>query len=241
VNVYIGTVDTIDNLRLIENGLLHMRFELDRENPSYFRLARESHLILLRAMIETLKGGDYSAVIENQSKKDSVNYLIGNKTWQEIRKVKIKGCNKAKRFSDPVACPQPSESKIEIRLPSLHKARLIGFYDALAMIQTECYMHHFIFSKSVLISDEDMRTFEWLHESIRNEYEHFLLDSYWAPVYDLLWATQHCLSVSKELLFESGNVDFHKVTKESLKELLESVFKGVTLLLMNSQQASKLA
>jgi len=238
------TVDKIDNLRLIENSLLHMQFELERESPSYFRLAREAHLLLYRTMIESLTGSNWQNVTGHRSKNHSVKYLLGNKPCQEIHKVKIDGCDKAWRFSDPVVCAQPPESRInEVFLKnvfrSLDEAWLIGFYDALAMIQTENFMHQFIFSKSTMISDEDMKAFEWLHESIRNEYEHFIPKLYWAPVYDLLWVTQRCLSVSKELLFESGNVDFHKVTKESLKELLESVLKGVILLLRNSRQASK--
>jgi hypothetical protein len=238
------TIDKIDNLRLIENSLLHMQFELDRENPSYFRLAREAHLLLYRTMIESLTGSNWQNVTGRRGKDRSVKYQMGDKPWQEIHKVPIKDCRRAWRFSDPVICPQPPENRInELFLRnmfrSLHKAKLIGFYDALAMIQTECFMHKFIYSKSVMISNEDMKMFEWLHENIRNEYEHFIPKLYSVPVYDLLWAVERCLSVSKELLFESGNVDFHKATKESFKELLESVFKGVTLLLRNSQQALK--
>jgi hypothetical protein len=244
-NVYMETVDKIDNLRLIENSLLHMQFELERESPSYFRLAREAHLLLYRTMIESLTGSNWQNVTGHRAKDRSVKYQWGDKPWQEIHKeVKIEGCHEAWRFSHPVVCAQPPEDRInEVFLKSvfrsLGEAWLIGFYDALAMIQTECFMHKFIYSKSIMISNEDMITFEWLHENIRNEYEHFIPKLYWAPVYDLLWAVERCLSVSKELLFESGNVIFHTVTKKSLKELLESVFKGATLLLRNSQQASK--
>jgi len=237
-------VDKIDNLRLIENSLLHMQFELERESPSYFRLAREAHLLLYRSMIESLTHSNWQNVTGHRSKNHSVKYLLKNKPCQEIHKVKIDGCDKAWRFSDPVASAQPPENRInEVFLKnvfrSLDEAWLIGFYDALAMIQTENFMHQFIFSKSIMISDEDMKMLEWLHESIRNEYEHFIPKLYWAPVYDLLCATQLCLSVSKFLLFESGNVLFHALTKESLHELIESVFKEVTLLSRNSQQASK--
>jgi len=238
------TVDKIDNLRLIENSLLHMQFELDRESPSYFRLAREAHLLLYRTMIESLTGSNWQNVTEHRSKNNSVEYKIGDKPWQEIHKVKIDGCDRAFRFSVPVECAQPPESRInDVFLKnvfrSLHNAKLIGFYDALAMIQAECFMREFIFSKSIPISDKDMKTFEWLHEDIRNEYEHFIPKFYSVAVHELIMATELCLCVSKELLFESGNVLFHTVTKESLKELLESVFKGVTLLLRNNRQGSK--
>jgi len=243
-NVYMETVDKIDNLRLIENSLLHMRFELNRESPSYFRLAREAHLLLYRTMIETLTRSNWQNVTGHRSKVHSVKYQIGDKPWQEIHKVLIDGCNRAQRFSDPIVCAQPPESRInDVFLKnvfrSLHKAKLIGFYDALAMIQTEYCMHQFIFSKSIPISDKDMKTFEWLHEDIRNEYEHFITKFYSVVVHELIMATELCLRVSKELLFESVNVIFHTVTKESLKELLESVFKGVTLLLRNNRQGSR--
>ena len=245
------TIDKIDNLRLIENGLLHMQFELDRESPSYFRLSREAHLLLYRTMIEALKGSNNLAVTKPRSKnhntklKDlSVKYLIGDKPWQEIHWVPINDCKNAWRFSGPVICAQPPESRInDVFLKnvfrSLRNAKLIGFYDALARIQTENFMHQFIFSKSILISDQDMKMFEWLHEDIRNVYEHYIPMFYSFGVHELLMAAELCLSVSKVLLFESVNVIFHTVTKESLKELLESVFKGVTSLLRDNRHASK--
>jgi hypothetical protein len=223
-------IDKIDNLRLIENSLIHMQFEIDRESPSYFRLAREAHLLLYRTMIETLKGSANLAVTGHRSKDDSIKYQIGNKPWQEIHKPKNK--RGAWRFSDPVVCVQPPESRInDVFLKnvfrSLHEAKLIGFYNALAMIQTECFMRGFIFRKPPLISDEDMKTFEWLHEDIRNEYEHFIPKFYRVAVHELLLATELCLSVSKIHLFESVNVIFHTVTKESLKALLDLVFNEV--------------
>jgi hypothetical protein len=226
-NIYMETIDKIDNLSLIENSLLHMRFELERESPSYFRLAREAHLLLYRTMIETLKEPANLAVTGHRSKDDSIKYQIADKPWQEIHKVPISGCRKAWRFSDPGICPQPPENKRKVRFRSLPNAKLIGFYDALAMIQTECFMRYFIFSKPPLISDEDMKTLEWLHEDIRNEYEHFVPKFYRVAIHELLMATELCLSVSKILLFEPVNVIFHTVTKKSLKELLELVFKGV--------------
>ena len=237
------TIDKIDNLRLIENSLLHMQFELDRESPNYFRLARETHLLLYRAMIETLTHSNWQNVAEHQSKDRSTKYQIEDKPWQEIHKVPIDGCRRAWRFSDPVMCPPPESKFNDVFLKnvfrSLDGAKLIGFYDALAMIQTECFMHQFIFSKSISISNEDMKMFEWLHKAIKNEYEHFKPKFYRVGVHELLMAAELCLSVSKVLLFESVNVIFHTVTKESLKELFESVFKGVTLLLRNSQQVLK--
>jgi hypothetical protein len=83
---------------------------------------------------------------------------------------------------------------------------LISFYDSLAMIQTECFMHKFVDSKEVLVSDDEMKQLEWLHENIRNEYEHFVPKSYSAPSLDLIELTILSLHLSKKLLFDSKNV-----------------------------------
>ena len=51
-----AVMDEITNLSLVENGLLHIQFELGRSAPSYFRVAREAHLLFYRSMIERLRG-----------------------------------------------------------------------------------------------------------------------------------------------------------------------------------------
>lgn len=79
------------------------------------------------------------------------------------------------------------------------------------MIQTECFMAQFMHSAVVPVCDEDMKTLEWLHEEIRNEYEHFIPKSYTAPVQDLLAAAELCLHLARKLLFDSENVLFHAI------------------------------
>ena len=84
-----ATWDAIENLSLIKNGLLHLRFELSRENPSYFRIAREAHLLLYRSMVEALKGSANLAVTGRPPKDRSYKYQRGGNPWQEIHKVRI--------------------------------------------------------------------------------------------------------------------------------------------------------
>src|SRR6266571_1300264 len=97
-------MEETDNLQLIENGLLHVAFELGRDEPSYFRLARESHLILYRAMIETLRGSDGSSIVGRPTGDRSTKYQIGDAPWQEIHRVSIPGSSNAWRFSSPTLC-----------------------------------------------------------------------------------------------------------------------------------------
>lgn len=192
--------ETINNLNLIENGLVHTQFELSRDEPSFFRAAREAHLILYRAMVEALKGSANLPITGRRSKSPEHKYQLGNEPWKTIHKVPIIGCKVAWRFSEPTECKPP---KINYK-PQPYVPRgddfLISFYDALAMIQADCFMKQTIKSKTVQVSDTDMQRLEWLHEDIRNEYEHFVPKSYSAPINDLAVLTAISLKLSKELL-----------------------------------------
>lgn len=218
-------LETVDNLSFIENGLLHIQFELSRNKPSYFRIAKESHLILYRSMIEALKGSANLAITGRSRKNRSRKYKLGNKPWQEIHKVAVNNCRAAWRFSIPEICDEPQidtrdAAKIQ---QSDGNDYLISFYDALAMIQSECFMHQFVHSTLVRVSNDEMKILEWLHEYIRNEYEHFIPKSYMAPVRDLSRAASLCLRLSSQLLFKSKNVMFHRIPEAELKVFLENV------------------
>ena len=144
--IRINAMDKIDNFHLIENGLHHIQFEMLRDKTSFFRIARESHLILYRSMIEVLKGTSNLSVTGRPSKNRSYKYKLGNNTWQEIHKVEIDGCEKAWRFSEPTPCQEPKKLR-EFGNKKNQKNDnnfLIGFYDALSMIQTECFMEKYI-------------------------------------------------------------------------------------------------
>jgi hypothetical protein len=218
-------LEPVDNLSFIENGLLHIQFELSRNKPSYFRIARESHLILYRSMIEALKGSANLAVTRRPRKNRSHKYKRGNKPLQEIHKVAVNDCMVAWRFSIPEICDEPqidTNDAAEIQQPG-GDDYLISFYDALAMIQSECFMHQFVHSTLVPVSDGEMNILEWLHEYIRNEYEHFVPKSYGAPATDLSSAASLCLRLSSQLLFKSKNVMFRSVPEAELKTLFENV------------------
>jgi hypothetical protein len=216
--------DKIDNLTLIENGLVHFQFELSRERPSYFRVARDAHLVLYRAMIEALRGSDNWAVTLKRPRDRSFKYQKGNNPWKEIHKVAVPGCRLAWRYSQPEPCQAPPMPTIDAEPEQAKRDEyLVGFYDALAMIQTECFMGQLVHSKIVAVSDADMKTLEWLHEEIRNEYEHFVPKGYMAPWQDLVMAAATCRQLAQMCLFESGNILFHDVPRDRLEQLLQHV------------------
>jgi len=219
--------ETIDNLNLIENGLLHIGFEISRDAPSFFRVAREAHLILYRAMIEALKGSANLAITSRPSKQREHEYQIGDEPWKEIHKVPVTGCNVAWRFSEP-AQGEPPVINYELQ-PDLPKGDdyLISFYDALAMIQADCFMQRFIYSKTVQVSDIDMQRLEWLHEDIRNEYEHFVPKSYIAPISNLAEVTVVSLRLCRDLLESQMVIPSLLESYGRLKELLENSIQQI--------------
>jgi len=86
-------------------------------------------------------------------------------------------------------------------------------------------MGGFVHSRPIPVSDEDMSRLEWLHEEVRNEYEHFVPKFYLASADDLLRAAETCLCVTHEILFSSNNVLFHEMPGEQLKNILQSVLQ----------------
>jgi hypothetical protein len=195
-----------------------MVYEKTLAEPSYFRIAREAHLVLYRSMVEAVKGSANLAVTGKFPKKPVFQYQQGDEPWREIHRVDVTGRKKAWRFSVPVAIGPPNLGLGRAEEP---EDRLVGFYDVLAMIQTECFMGQFMHSKVVPVDDEEMATLEWLHESIRNEYEHFVPKHYAASVQELLAASDVCLRLAGDLLFRCGNVRLEHPLSDQLRELFE--------------------
>jgi hypothetical protein len=224
--------DKIDNITLIENCLLHLQFELSRIRPSFFRIAREAHMTLYRSMIEVLRGTANLAITGKRSKNRKCIYRRDGKPWQEVHKVPVDGCKKAWRFSQPESFEEP-QSNFKPSSDKTKKDYLIGFYDGLAMIQTECFMNQYIHSKTFPLSDSDMKTLEWLHEEIRNEYEHFVPKIYISPIHDLINVSKLCIKLSRNLLLESGNIIFFNVSSNRFEtlfiETLNSIERYTTL------------
>ena len=225
-------VDKIENLRLIENGLRHLCFELREPKPIYFRVAKEAHQVLYRTMIEALRGSDNAAIVglRHQPKDHSVRYQTNNQPWQEVHKVAIPKCINAWRFSVPTPCASPrrTDSGGGGRKTKAN-AHLIGFYDALAMVQTDVFMGRFVHSGPIQVMDDESKILEWLHDDVRNEFEHFLPKLYSAMVIDLLEAAKLCLTLADKILFESNAIVFHSFSQKRLKNGLKRSMRGVLL------------
>ena len=207
----------IDNLSLIEDNINHIRFEIDSNESFYFRISKESHLLFYRCMIEALKGTANLQVIYDKRKKRkrTHKYKLGEQDWKEIKKITIDGCNRAWRYSEPNPCEAP-----DIRPRNWDDINsenfLINFYDALALIQTECFMSKYIHSQPIAINDIEMKEFEILHELVRNSFEHFIPSTWIITKEELINRAILCLNKSYSLLFESNNIIFHN-SVDSLK------------------------
>lgn len=199
------TIEWTENLALLADNLRHLSFELRLESPNWFRVAKEGYQLSARTMVEALRGtANLEIKGRYRDKNRVIRYFIGEPTWKEIRKEAIPGCKQAWRYSAPV--------KVESgNLPPAVRTKpvddqLIGFFDLLAMIQTECFMSRLCFSNPVHVTDEDMHRLEWLHAQIRNEFEHFMPKVYGAPATDLRRACHLALELTHRLIHEGGTI-----------------------------------
>jgi hypothetical protein len=218
--------ESIDNHRLIYNGLEHIEFELCRQPASYFRIAREAHQILYRSLVGALKGTANIAVTGKPKGRREHRYQLGNGPIKEIHKESVAGCNFAWRFSDPVVVDSFFQSDVN-ETSTRSDDFLIPFYDALAMIQTECFVHQFVQSQEVTITDQEMKLMEWLHEAIRNEYEHFVPRGYSAPIENLLLTSKVALEKALASLFHTKNVLFfdHSVPQKLMRDKFDNILR----------------
>ncbi len=221
--------ERVDNLILLANGLEHIHFEIEKKKPFYFRAAKEAHLILYRTMVEALRGtANLTITGKPKDKKRSVSYKSGNEPWCEVHKIEVEGCKKAWRYSEPTELVE-----IPIMNNSFNSEELSNylqtFYDLLAKVQSPCFMRHYYHSKPVQIADKEMKLLEWLHEKIRNEFEHFTPKLLSVSIADLIRSLVLCLELSKKILFESGNVIHHKdnsAIKNDMDSLVDELKKN---------------
>lgn len=201
--------EKIDNLVLLDNGIEHIRIELNKNVPLFFRIGKEAHLVLYRSMVEALRGtANRSITGSSKDRKRIVKYKIGEQLWKQIEKADYSGCKHAWRYSDPIQTAKPDDTGERFDISDMSNY-LQSFYDLLAKIQAECFMSRNFNSKPIQVSDKEMQVLEWLHEEIRNEFEHFIPKLYYVPIPDLLSASRVCLNLSFKLLFESQNVAFY--------------------------------
>lgn len=206
--------ERIDNIVLIQDSIDHIQYELAGKR-NLVRIAVESHQILLRSMVQALRGSNNLAVTGRRPKHWKIRYELGNEPCKIIEEQRIDGCNKAWRFSAPRLSsnplPQGGEPASDERLTDQH---LLGFYDFLAMVQTECRMCRYVMSKPIFIQDSEMQVLEWLHENVRNTIEHFVPQSYLIGKESLVLAIQICIRRSVELFCETNTLVFFEEEQE---------------------------
>lgn len=197
----------IDSFTLIRDALRHIALELKRKNPDLFRITKEAYNALYRTMTEALLIGNpdrvtYS-VLSKRNKKKTRKYRSGNEPWKVITKQKIEGCQILWKYTDPVDCDKPN-LEYENRDSGIRK--LLPFDDMIAMIQTECCMGIYIHSKPIQISDDGMKSLDWMYTKVRNEFEHFTPKGYSVHKDLLIRAIIISLKVTRDLIHESGTI-----------------------------------
>lgn len=198
--------EAVSNPILILDAMAHLNHEL-HNNRRLFRVAVESHQILHRTMVQALRGSNNLNITGRRPKRWEVRYQYSNDPWKYITEQAIENCNKAWRFTEPQICdPVVSSHNVPTPIERLLDQHLLGFYDFLAMVQTECYMSRLTISKPINISDEEMQILEWLHEDVRNAIEHFVPSSRLIETESMIEAIHLCIRYSVQLICESGTI-----------------------------------
>ena len=219
--------ENINNIALIRNNLRHINAELDSTKPSPMRIAKECHQLFSRMMVEALRGTSNTPILGRPQKNRKYWYTKENDPWMVMQKEKIEGCCRAWRYSEPV--PETPPCYHEQRPSKTERDDfLFGFYDLLAMIQAPCFMHRYVHSEVVSVSDKEMHLLEWLHEEIRNDFEHFMPKKLLVFSDDCLCATGLCLRLAMDLLTKSNNVNVLLVGLEGLPVELSSTLASLS-------------
>jgi len=241
-------IEFVKNIDLLENNFKHILYELKDDNISFFRIAREYHQALSRTMVEVLYG---FPEIKKRGSLEKFEYTKAgaNSPWFEIHKIKITKENKVWRYSQPKEKIQKaneqsdknidknslenlSEEKMRLKIVNNYieelsktERHLKDFYLLLALIQTKYFSNCFNRNKMIEITDEEMLDLEFLHENIRNEYEHFSLGFYGNKVDVLVKVSGLCSNIIKKLLLESVNVGALKLPEKIIEcdELLNKI------------------
>ena len=219
--------ENINNIELIRNNLRHINAELDSTKPSPMRIAKESHQLLSRMMVEALRGTSNAPILGRPQENRKYWYKKGMDPWMVIQKENIDGCTKAWRYSEPVSEHPPCYQ--EQRTSKTERCDfLVGFYDLLAMIQARCFMHRYVHSQVVSVSDTEMHSLEWLHEEIRNDFEHFIPMNLLVSSDDCLRSASLCLRLAIDLLTKSNNVNVLQDGLDVLRSELSSTLASVS-------------
>ena len=215
----------LDNIKLIWNNFRHIDYELVSNKPLFMRVAKECHQLFSRMMVEALRGTANLAITGRPTDTRKHWYKRDKDPWKAVQKENIDGCSKAWRYSEPVPESPPhivNNEKVQSRSGNY----LLGFYDLLAMIQAPCFMVRYIHSAVISVSDTEMQLLEWLHEEIRNDFEHFIPKILLVSSEDCLRASEICLRLSIDLLTKSNTVTPYGI--EGLQAELSSTLDSVT-------------
>ena len=144
-----------------------------------------------------------------------------------IQGEKIEGCCRAWRYSGPVPESPPCSHKRRVS-KTKRGDFLVGFYDLLAMIQAPCFMHRYVHSEVVSVSDTEMHLLEWLHEEMRNDFDHFIPRNLLVCSDDCRRGAELCLRLALDLLTKSNNVNVLQDGLDGLRTELNSTRVSVS-------------
>jgi hypothetical protein len=142
------------------------------------------HHALYSFCIAALHHGNWEEVASSGRDDERVHVMRGDGPWYACRRVRVPETRHAYRLVwEPIDGEPPSlrdqstedRDAGDERLKRFSKAKLIGFWTALARVQDGYHwMARYVDSTPLTLTDEQVRDIDWLTEQVRNRLMHFV-------------------------------------------------------------------
>jgi len=113
------------------------------------------------------------------------------------------------------ACKGTSPSNVTCKTKS-GKMKLISFDDALKLCQRPDWMHMTVFSKHLVLTDQQKKSVERLKEGLRNNFEHYIPTGWSIEIHGMPQMAIDVLEVIRFLALDTGNY-VHLATRQNTK------------------------
>lgn len=178
---------------------------------------------------------DIRCVLKGCYHDESTWYTAGDpkgNTWSRSKKVPVefRGRQLNKEvyriaWDRNLPPPKPQHQKGAPR--DISKANVIGFWTAMARVQEkDFWMHHYVISRPLDLTDEDMFWLRYLHTSVRNPLVHCTPGQYSLPVTDVARACEVAAFATAFLLHDSLTPRALLIPEDQLAKI-EVTYKAV--------------
>ncbi len=194
-------------------------------------LAIAVHHALYSFSVTALEDGNPMWVLTGNSRKDDEGHFCkrGQESlWSKSKRIMV-GTGPAYRIAwDTTTETPPPVVRVEDDF-AWTKMKLISLWTALARVQDGHWMGRTVDSKPVVITDESLKTIQWLAFRVRNELVHFVPKHLGIEIDGIRHGCLHSLAVIEALVFESNTLwCIGGSGQDRVKRAIAELRKGLT-------------